>query len=169
MKKYYGNEVENLLNQYLQFLFQANSRIDNCAYSLDTELLLPNTSAIIHTNVAHKYPQLSDGVSDMMIRSNMRPKRLKLDEDTKIYSNAYEVFAEIVRTEEENRRKLIELLDQFEYDIENKQICLALEDMLVKCVADLRQYNIWADKIKIYVDNGKQYKIDKDIGNITGL
>lgn len=169
MKKYYSQEVENMFNEYLQFLFQANSRMDNCAYSLDTELLLPNTSAVIHQNIAHFWPVEADVIGDLMIQCNMRPKRLALQEDTKIYNNAHEVFVEIASTEDENRDKLIGLIESCDFHPDMKQISIVLEDRLVESMKRLRNYNVWADKVKIYVDNNKQYKIDKDIYNITGL
>lgn len=55
---YYSEEVNTILNEYLNYLFLLNLSLDNVVYVLDLKMNLPETSKVIHEHVAHLYPEI---------------------------------------------------------------------------------------------------------------
>ena len=62
----------NQLNELLMLSFDCNARADNLAYNIDYSRY-PNINEIYHHGFAHKFPQLADIISDLMIQLNARP------------------------------------------------------------------------------------------------
>lgn len=166
---YYSEEVNTILNEYLNYLFLLNLSLDNVVYVLDLKMNLPETSKVIHEHVAHLYPEIGDTLSDFMIKSNILPQRTSLNYKEVTFENASEAFDYIVKLEKENRQKIIKIIDAMEYSTDTKQIQLFFEDLLMVSVTRLHNYEEWATKVKHFVDDGKEYRIDDKIHGITGL
>jgi hypothetical protein len=164
MKSYISQEVADKLNDLLAMFFKANSRADNMAYALDCELECQNVSDIYHHKFAHLFPSdmFADGLSDVMIRSNIRPVRRSFEGDFNNYKDIVELFTDNVDMMEGLRNKVQDIIDDLDTDINNKEIVVELEDMLVSIVKLLKISNIWLEKAQDYQkrDDVRQFNVD---------
>lgn len=170
MKRYYGKEIETLLNQLMNLCFYSNLVADDIAYQLQTVMDLDQTGEIYHTHFAHWFTgdSAADLISSIMINSNIQPKRASLKKDEITYSNITEVFSKNVELFENLRRETINVLDNLEYDISNKELTIQLEDFLVSVTNMLRKSNIILGKAQAYDKDGEAYKFEHWFADYMG-
>lgn len=148
MKKYISEDVVNKLNDILGRMFQMNSFCDNIAYALDCELECQLASKVYHIKFSHDFPSdnLADKLSDVMIYSNIRPVRKALQENISTYENIVIAFSDNVKEMELLRELIYKSIEELDYDFNNKQLVLALEDILLHIQILLKQSYIWEEK-----------------------
>lgn len=170
MKRYYNESVENLLNELMNFCFYCNLVADDIAYQLQTVMDLDQTGEVYHLNFAHWFTgdSAADLISDIMIKSNIMPKRSSLTKPEKTYAGIIEVFEENVKLFEDLRNKTIQIIDALEYDINNKQLTIQLEDFLVSVADMLRKSNVILGKATAYANDGKTYRFEKWFADFMG-
>lgn len=144
--------------------FKANSECDNRAYALACELNCPNASELYHKGFAHLFPsdEYADKLSDAMVISGIRPVRKGFDGDEKIYNNIKELFEENYGMMADVRQSILDAIDLLDYNVDNKEIVVQLEDMAVSSSKWLHVCDVWRKKAAEYYKDGKTYKFDID-------
>lgn len=142
--------------------FKANSACDNRAYALSAELKCPNAGEIYHESFAHLFPSnmFADKLSNIMLRAGLRPKREGFDGDTKIFNDIEELFADNLNNMEDIKRYILMTIESLDYEIENKEFVIELENMLIDISKLLKMSDVWYDKAKMYKDNVKKFDLD---------
>ena len=138
-------EVEEMLNRFLQVLFDGNARIDNICYNLKYKNFSEIEEAI-HNPVAHVMGQWADEVSDHMDRLGMRPKRYALP-DHLDEMGPEEALDDLVKYFDSLREKAIKAIEfAEEEDMETK---IFLEEFLIQKITPYRrQAEQWLRAIK---------------------
>lgn len=152
MKQYISQEVIDKTNDLLAMFFKMNSFCDNAAYALDCELECQKASNIYHLGYSHAFPSgtFADKLSDDMVRLNMRPVRKGFDGDTKIYIDIVTLFKENTIMMDGIRNKVITLIDEFDTDINNKELVLHLEELALSANEYLKIAYKWEEKAEDY-------------------
>lgn len=152
MKQYISQEIIDKANDLLSMFFKMNSFCDNAAYALDCELECQKASNIYHLGFAHAFPSgtFADKLADDMIRLNMRPVRKGFDGDTKEYPDIVTLFKENSIMMEGIRNKILELIDDFDSDINNKELVLHLEELALSANEYLKIAYKWEEKAEYY-------------------
>lgn len=152
MRQYISQDVVDKTNELLVMFFKMNSFCDNAAYALDCELECQKVSNIYHQGFAHIFPSdiFADKLSDDMVRLNMRPIRKGFEGDSKIYSNIVELFKENLEMMDAIRNKILNLIDEFDTDINNKELVLHLEEMSLSANKYLKISYKWLEKAEEY-------------------
>ena len=138
----------NQLNELLMLSFDCNARADNLAYNLDYSLY-PNIQEIYHHKIAHKFPELADIISELMIKLNARPIRKQIGGYIEVYDAPLKVFEENDKMMEEYRREIYKTIDVADLN-EDYEVRIAIEDFLLKFLPYVKQSDIWLDKAKQY-------------------
>lgn len=161
MKSYISEETINVLNNLLREMFKANSVADNIAYDLDSKGL-HKCSNIYHETFAHYWPDAADEISTCMTKLNARAVRRTFSGDEVTYSGITEAFKGSLDMVENVRSKILSTMDILEYDINNKEIILMLEDLLVEVLDKLYQSNIWFQYAEYYERKDKVMQFDQN-------
>ena len=138
-------EVEEMLNRFLQVLFDGNARIDNICYNLKYGNLSELEKAI-HGPVAHAIGQWADEVSDHMDRLGMRPKRYSLPDhlDEMGPEEALKDLADYFDSLRDKAIKAIEYAEE-----ESMETKIFLEEFLIKRIIPYRrQAAQWLEAVK---------------------
>ena len=144
------------LNEVLTHSFLLNMICDNAVYQIDYSVY-PVTAHIVHESYAHYWPQVADKWSDLMIKLNAKPVRGDLHADYEDYEgNLSAIFADIARTTEDYRRKIVELIELAELN-EDKEVVLMGEEILLQIMPYRKQADIWAVESKRYEGNYKSF------------
>lgn len=152
MRQYISEQVAEKLNDLLSMMFKANSFSDNLAYALDCELECQLASEIYHQKFAHTFPSdtFADKLSTVMIHSNIRPVRKEFSGDTNLYDNIVVAFCDNVKMISGLHDMIATLIEELDVDVTNKQLVLALEEMLLSSQTLLKQSYIWEEKAQAY-------------------
>lgn len=140
-------------------MFKANSAADNFAYNLQA-LNCFHMSDYYHHHFAHVWPVIADDITDVMNKLGARAERRGFDGDTKIYDNIAEIFADSLGMTEAMRYKVLDAIDKLDYDINNKEVILKLEDIANKVLDLMYMGAIWVDYVDYYVKKGKIMEAD---------
>ena len=162
MTKYYKTEVANKLNELMNLCFQCNLIADDIAYQLCTVLGEDEVGNLYHHHIAHFFTGdlAADFMSDVMIQSNIQPKRSALKDNNETYKSIADAFDANVKLFEQLREKIIVTLDELEMKAENRQLCVRLEDFLVVVVDMLRKSNIMSGKANEYETGKDLYQFE---------
>ena len=139
-------KTEEMLNRFLQFLFNGNAVIDNVCYNLKHKGYARIEGAI-HGPVAHVMGVWADEVSDLMDELNARPVRYALPDNIEEMDPeaALQRLADYFGELRGVVAKAIEAAED-EGDVEVK---LFLEEFLLKPVVPYRKQAIqWLDAVK---------------------
>lgn len=171
MKKYLSQETENKLNIILGRLFQMNSFCDNIAYGLDCELKCQLASNVYHQKFAHAFPSdsFADKLSEVMVKTNLRPVRYGLKDNIKIYENIIEAFGENVKEMENLRELICKTIEDLDYDYNNKNIVMVLEEILLSAQDLLKQSYIWEEKAEEYYNKDEMREFNNKFEEFTTL
>lgn len=137
----------------LRASFDANEKADDCAYDLDYRFLT-NASDIYHHSVAHKYPELADEISELLIKENARPYR----EKELPYSSVIEIFESNLKIAKDYQSQIIQAINTAEYN-EDYEVKIALEEFLLKFLPYIKQAEMWVEKAKAYQGQEVQFDI----------
>ena len=171
MKQYISQEVIDKTNDLLLMFFKMNSFCDNVAYALDCELECQKASNLYHLGYAHAFPSgtFADKLADDMIRLNMRPVRKGFDGDTKTYENIVTAFKENSVMMENIRNKIITLIDDFDTDINNKELVLHLEELSLSANEYLKIAYKWEEKAEDYFSKNDIRGVNIYFGEFANL
>ena len=161
LKSYISEEAIGSLNELLKELFKANSTADNIAYDLDSKGL-HKASSIYHESVAHAFGGWADLISTVMTKLNARAVRKSFPGDEMTYNGITEAFRSNVALLEHIRGCVLKTLDMLDYDIENKDVCLILEDLSKIVLDTLYQSNIWFQYAEYYERKDKVMQFDQN-------
>lgn len=160
----YPKEVTEILNDLLRDFFKCNSTTDNMAYALQCELNCNAAGDYYHHHFAHVFPSdvFADGLSDLMVKSGIRPVRKGFEGDTELYDNIAILFNENYDMIVKLRDKIVNAIDFLDYDKNNKQIVIKLEEILTSCMEWVRICFIWKQKAEEYYNANDTKKFDID-------
>lgn len=150
-------ETYNQLNDLLQLSFDCNAQADNFAYNIDYTRY-PNIGNIYHHSFAHKFPQLADTISDLMIKLNARPVRKALNSYTDEYVSLVDLFADSDRMVEKYRQAIRKTIDIADIN-EDYEVRIAMEEFLISFLPYVKQSDIWRNKAIEYKDKPWQFDI----------
>ena len=166
-----SEETNSILNKIMNHMFFLNSKADNIAYALESELKCPVTSDIYHEKVAHYFTgdDMADKLNEIMRISGCRPFRYALSANDKTYDNIVEAFKDNLDMILELKNMLASAIEELDYDVSNKQIVIELEDVLEDLMPYVHASDIWYDKAQEYYNKGKTYKFDTDFSKFLSL
>ena len=124
------------LNNLIKKSFDCNAQADNFAYNIDYTRY-PNIANLYHHAFAHKFPQLADVISDLMIQLTAGPGRKGVNE---------------YRQEVRKTIDIADLNDDYE-------VRIAMEDFLFKLLPYVKQSDIWRTKSEQYKDDPTQFDV----------
>lgn len=136
-------------------MFKANSIADNIAYNLQ-KLKCYQASKVYHEECAHVFPVWADQISELMDKLGAKAERRSFDGNVEIYKDMATCIEGSVNLLEDLRIKVLKAIDVLDYDINNKEVVLMLEDLSNKILDLLYKNNIWYDYSRYYVDKGKE-------------
>lgn len=165
MKDYLSAETKTVMNELIGFLFQCNSETDNLVYNLQA-LKQYQSAKIFHEKVAHKYPEWSDMCSSEMDMLGCKASRLGLSPNTEVYSEPIEVYRQFSKVLENTRTKVLSTLEVLDYDMNNKEICLMLEDLSREVLGVMYAVNRVLDYAEFYNSKEKIQQLDFKIDDI---
>ena len=165
MKDYLSAEAKESLNSLIQFLFQGNSRADNLVYSMHS-LGQFKASEVFHTNVAHKFAEYSDSISNEMNLLGCKAERRALTSNTEVYSEPIKVYRAFSVLMEETRNKILGTMEVLDYDMNNKEICLMLEDLSREVLHLMYTVNKVLDYAEFYNSKDKMQQFDFKVDDI---
>ena len=135
-----------MLNRFLQFLFNGNATIDNVCYNLKYKNYARIEGAI-HGPVAHIMGVWADEVSDLMDELGGRPVRYALPDNIEEMSPE-EALEKLVRYFDELRANAIKTIEAAE-DIGEYEVKIFFENFLNEKIVPYRKQAIqWRDAIK---------------------
>ena len=138
------------LNNLIKKSFDCNAQADNFAYNIDYTRY-PNIANLYHHAFAHKFPQLADVISDLMIQLNARPVRKAVNEYKSEYLSLYDLFVDNDRMMEEYRQEVRKTIDIADLN-DDYEVRIAMEDFLLKLLPYVKQSDIWRTKSEQYKD-----------------
>lgn len=159
MKDYLSAEAKETLNALIQDMFQGNSKADNLVYNLHS-LKMYESAKVLHENIAHVFGQWSDMISSEMDLLGCKAERRALTSDTEVYSEPIAVFRAFVSLLENTRAKVLSALEVLDYDMNNKEICLMLEDLARNVLKLLYKSNQMLDYAEYYNAKEKMPQFD---------
>ena len=171
MKCYISEETVNVLNDLLKEFFKGNSVADNIAYNLDA-MGLHKCAAIYHENFAHYFPSEADVITERMTKLNAKAVRRGFSGDENTYSSITEAFRASFDLAEHMRERILNAIDILDYDINNKEVILMLEDVSVSMLDKLYMSNVWFQYAEYYDKKEKVMQFDQNFDkffSVAGL
>lgn len=159
MKDYLSAEAKQTMNELVGFLFQCNSETDNLVYNFQF-LKMYESASVFHENVAHKFPEWSDKCTSVMDALGSKAVRFGLQPNTETYSEPIEVFRQFSKVMENTRNKVLSTLEVLDYDMNNKELCLMLEDLSQEVLAVMYTVNKVLDMAEFYNSKEKMIQFD---------
>lgn len=158
-----SEETKLQLDELVKYSFDANAVVDNYAYNL-AFYRFPNIEEIVHLSFAHKFPEFSDIITDMMIRLNARPVRKGLPDHVEDFSgDLYKIFEGILGLCNTYRESVIDVIDTAEMN-GDYEVKIRLEEFLIMFESYRKQADIWFEYAKRYKDDYKSFDVHfKDI------
>lgn len=145
------------LNNLIKKSFDCNAQADNFAYNIDYTRY-PNIANLYHHAFAHKFPQLADIISDLMIQLNARPVRKAVNEYKSEYLSLYDLFVDNDRMMEDYRQEVRKTIDIADLN-DDYEVRIAMEDFLFKLLPYVKQSDIWRTKSEQYKDDPTQFDV----------
>ena len=161
LRTYISQEATNVANDLLREMFKMNSICDNLVYNLEN-MGLHKCAEIFHENYAHRWPDIADELSGVMTKLNARAVRRGFDGDEETYQGISAVFNTAKVMTENIRNRVLQAMDALDYDINNKELNLKLEDVAVEILDMLYQANIWAQYAEYYEKKDKVMQFDQN-------
>ena len=159
MKQYISDDAVNILRNLVKDFFHANSVADNVAYSLQA-MNLVNTSKYYHETFAHFFTSEVDLLTERMNRLGARSTRKSYPGSEEMYENPAEAFEASLAMVEDLRKNILNAMELLDYDINNKEIILKLEDISVDVLEQLYRSAQWAEYARYYYEKGKTLEMD---------
>ena len=152
-------------------MFDCNSRADNMAYALESELNCPIASDIFHEKVAHYFTgdDMADKLNVILRLNGGRPVRNALVAHNQPYFSITEMFSDCVDMMMMVRNELCKAIEEMDYDVINKHVVIELEDILEDFMPFVHASTIWLKKAEEYEKNNKVYKFDTDFIKFLSL
>ena len=171
MRKKFSKDVEMTCNKLLTNFFAMNQKCDNMAYALDTYLNCSQAAKVYHLKFAHQFPSdtYADKFSEVLAHEGITPYRYAQQDDMVKYDDIAQLFTKNFENVWELKQNILEAIEILDYDRENKVIVVALEDMVANISVLVHQGEVWAQKAKTYVADGKVYKFDIDFEEFTEI
>ena len=165
LKCYLSEESINALNNLIMKMFKGNSICDNLVYNLQYKGFY-DAAKIFHEKVAHEYPVWSDKISEEMDKLGAKAERRSFEGDTKVYDDVIDIFREFVAVLENTRQDVLATMDYLDYDINNKEICLMLEDLVREVLDKLYMVNKVLDYAEFYNNKEKLTQYDFKVDDV---
>ena len=153
-----SEETKFQLDELVRYSFDANAIVDNYAYNL-AYYRFPNIEEIVHLNFAHKFPEFSDVITDMMVRLDARPIRKGLKDHTEDFNgDLYKIFEGILGLCNDYRISIINVIDTAEMN-GDYEVKIRLEEFLIMFEPYRKQADVWFEYAKRYKDDYKSFDV----------
>ena len=136
------NKSYNYMNTLTAMCFNANSVVDNLAYSLDYHYYT-EIADIVHHKVAHIMPEWADIVTDKMLELCARPTRKGIEGHEEDYEDLKKVFEILMETLLEIRNATRAMIESADLDGDD-EVRIFGEEFLDKHVSPfIKQADEW--------------------------
>ena len=127
----------------LKDFFDANAKSDNIAYWLGYNYY-NNIEALYHEKWAHAFPsdKFADGLSNFMLKVDVRPIRLGLEDHTYDYKDLVEVFEDNKDLAEKLVNEIHDLIEIAEMN-DDVEVKIFAENMALLALDYLKQAEEW--------------------------
>lgn len=136
------------LNELLRLSFDCNAQADNFAYNIDYARY-PNIADIYHHSYAHKFPELADVISELMIKLNARPIRKPVNGYSADYRSLLDLFIDNDAMVESYRQEIRKTIDVAEIN-EDYEVKIEMENFLINFLPYVKQADVWRNKAEQY-------------------
>lgn len=147
----------NQLNELIKKSFECNAQADNFAYNIDYTRY-PNIAEVYHHSFAHKFPQLADVISEMMIKLNARPVRRPVAGFESEYLALTDLFADNDRMVEDYRQEIRKTIDIADMN-DDYEVRIEMEEFLRSFLPYVKQADIWRNKAEQYSTDPWQFDV----------
>lgn len=147
----------NQLNELIKKSFECNAQADNFAYNIDYTRY-PNIAEVYHHSFAHKFPQLADVISEMMIKLNARPVRRPVAGFESEYLALNDLFADNDRMVEDYRQEIRKTIDIADMN-DDYEVRIEMEEFLRSFLPYVKQADIWRNKAEQYSADPWQFDV----------
>lgn len=138
--------------------FQMNSFCDNIAYNIDVANYA-DISDIFHHSMAHKFPEFSDMITEVLAKLDVRAIRGGLHEDMQDYAgNLSAMFGDLAMECGKYRQAIIDAIDLAEYE-GDYELKIFLEEFLMTFMPYYKQARVWKEYADRYQGDYKSFNI----------
>lgn len=109
--KLLSEKVASDLQDISGLLFTGNSIVDNMVYALEVDFVMPNTSEMVHSKIAHEMPLLADEITEYAASRNVKLHRPVVPANKKDYNNIKEIFDEFLEYMVDLERMVSKVID----------------------------------------------------------
>ncbi len=138
----------NKLQLLLKKFFDANAKSDNIAYWLGYNYY-NNIEKIYHEKWAHAFPsdKFADGLSNFMLKLDVRPVRIGLEDHVYDYKDLVEVFEDNKNLAEDLTNEIHDLIEIAEMN-DDLEVKLYAEDLSLLVLDYFKQAEEWEHTAK---------------------
>ena len=158
-----SKEIKKSLEKIISHCFYSNRILDRMCSILSVTFVMPITSNILHTNLAHLYPILADDIASYMEERDCTTIYGETPKGDQDYDSALDCFNKIleINLDLESLVKESIVLAQTSNDYSTKVI---LEQFLLKIIPITKDILLLVDKAEMYGNNdSSMMKFDHDI------
>lgn len=156
------------LNELIKKSFDCNAQADNFAYNIDYTRY-PNIANIYHHSFAHKFPELADVISDLMLKLNARPIRLALPTYDSEYRSLKDLFVDNDRMVEDYRMAIKKTIDIADMN-EDYEVRIEMENFLVAFLPYVKQADLWRTHAERYENHEMSFDVHfKDLTTLIPI
>lgn len=143
------------LDELVGVFFDLNRTTDRMISVMQNEWCMPKAVSIIHPNIAHVYPLLSDKITEIKDRYNLSSVYPVTHQDDRNYTNLQDMFGTLLK-ENEDAYQEIKLVDK---------IAVENGDFMVQAdlVEFMQKFNVLFSQIVTLNDKAIQMPTDYDI------
>lgn len=106
-----SEQTSEALDELVGVFFDLNRTTDRMISIMQNIWCMPNAVSIIHPNIAHVYPLLSDKITEIKDRYNLPSVYPETHKDDRTYTNLQDMFGTLLK-ENEDAYKEIKLVNQ---------------------------------------------------------
>lgn len=154
--KLLSDKISTALTGLYGLFFVGNSICDNVTTQLEVDFLMPNTSNIVHYQIAHKLPLIADKVAEYASSRGVSLKRPSVEENMKEYHGIRECFSDILDYCLSVEKEMCSVIE-FSCNNEDKITAFVLQDILKDFLSLTKLSMDLSDYSEAIEENSKSY------------
>lgn len=167
--KLISDRMETALTGLYGLCFTGNSICDNFVTQLDVKFVMPNTSNIIHYEIAHKLPLIADNISEYAAARNSYLHRPAVAAHMEEYDNLTDMFKDLLEFMVSMEKEISKVMDLAKQE-NDKQTLKHLDKLIRKFVPLTKMALGFVDYISMNGDIPSQWmQMDSNINKFFGI
>ena len=167
--KLISDRMESALTGLYGLCFTGNSICDNMVTQLSVKFVMPNTSNLIHYNMAHELPVLADYIGEYAAARNSYLHRPAVAAHMEEYENLTTMFAELLNYMVALEKEVSKVMDLAIAE-DDKQTLKNLDKFIRKLVPLTEMALGFVDYVEMNGDTPTQWmQMDSNINKFFGI